>query len=446
MPSTVPAPANLSGAGFVPAGKGMLSSVDQDSAERKISAEEMKEQLESLVRDEVFRSSKRSIQFLRYVVEQTIEGCAHQIKERTVGIEVFGRDPSYDTNIDHVVRTAAIEVRKRLAIYYGQDQHRSELRMSLVPGSYIPVFTRPAGESDAKNGNDQTAISLTPLAIAAGPEAKADSAARSRRVRLIRFSAVAAAVGLVGAVIYLAARAPNAQELFWKPVLDSPGAVLIVVGDVPKGPPTLSAPPLDPAGSIPMVHKSTSTSLPFSDAVTLARVAGELRLHGKTVNIRREDVSSFSDLREGPVVLIGAFNNEWSLRLTGQRRYTLALDPTRHLIYIRDAKNPQDRQWSWATDQSPQNQGSVGGPPLEDHALISRIWNSETGHAMIFIGGLYTYGTEAAGEFLADPQRMRAMGATALLKDPHRNVQIVLGTKVTDGTAGPPRVLAVSDE
>ena len=97
------------------------------------SPEEIREQLDLLVRDEVFRSSKRSVQFLRYVVEQTLKGAADQIKERTVGIEVFGRDPSYDTNGDHIVRTAAIEVRKRLAIYYGQETHRSALRMNLVP-------------------------------------------------------------------------------------------------------------------------------------------------------------------------------------------------------------------------------------------------------------------------------------------------------------------------
>ena len=39
---------------------------------------------------------------------------------------------------------------------------------------------------------------------------------------------------------------------------------------------------------------------------------------------------------------------------------------------------------------------------MEDYALISRIWNSETGHVVIIIGGLYTYGTQAAGEFLTD--------------------------------------------
>jgi hypothetical protein len=145
-------------------------------------------------------------------------------------------------------------------------------------------------------------------------------------------------------------------------------------------------------------------------------------------------------------VLIGAFNNEWSLRLTRRLRYSLALDQEKHLIYIKDAKNPSDRAWSWATDQPTDHQGAAGGPPLQDYALISRIWNSDTGHAVIVIGGLYTYGTETAGEFLSDPQMMQAISKEAALQDAHGNVQIVLGTTVTDGTAGPPRVMAVSKE
>ena len=87
-------------------------------ATHELTAEMIRAQLELLVRDDVFRSSKRSVAFLKYVVEQTLNGSAEQIKERTIGVEVFGRDPSYDTNLDHIVRTAATELRKRLASYY----------------------------------------------------------------------------------------------------------------------------------------------------------------------------------------------------------------------------------------------------------------------------------------------------------------------------------------
>src|SRR5271154_637748 len=115
----------------------------EEGAGVELTAEMIRAQLDLMVRDEVFRSSKRSIAFLRYVVEQTLSGSADQIKERTIGVEVFSRHPSYDTNLDHIVRTAATELRKRLATYYVDEKHRSELRVGLTPGSYIPKFTLP---------------------------------------------------------------------------------------------------------------------------------------------------------------------------------------------------------------------------------------------------------------------------------------------------------------
>ncbi len=132
--------------------------------------------------------------------------------------------------------------------------------------------------------------------------------------------------------------------------------------------------------------------------------------------------------------------------MTRQLRYTLALDEQQHLIYIRYTANPAGRVWSWQTDKSAEHHGDVSGPPLQDYALISRIWNSQTGHVVIVIGGLYTYGTEAAGEFLADPQLFQAVAKAVPLGNPHSNLQIVLGTTITDGTPGPPKILAAWGE
>ncbi len=55
----------------------------------------------------------------------------------------------------------------------------------------------------------------------------------------------------------------------------------------------------------------------------------------------------------------------------------------------------------------------AGSPVFKDYALISRIRNSETGHVVVVIGGLYTYGTQAAGEFLTDPQWIQAIAKVA---------------------------------
>ena len=426
----------------------------QEIASFEVAPEAIREQLEILLQDPVFRSSKRSVQFLRYVVEQTLEGCADRIKERTIGIEVFGRDPSYDTNQDHIVRTAAIELRKRLAIYYGEDRHRSELRMSLVPGSYIPHFTLPSPtapsvEPEPANGHVHGSSAASPPAdeiTPSIPHASVATPAPARRKLRYALWATAGLAAMAVALGYNWLHHATAQDLFWKPVLETPGFVLLATGNVPDGPPTPSVAAGEQGVPLPIVHKTSSPTVPFADAVTMARVLGTLESRGKRVIIRQEGASSFSELRESPAVLIGAFNNEWSLRLTRRLRYSLALDPEKHLIYIKDAKDPSARAWTWATDQPTDHQGAAGGPPLQDYALISRIWNSDTGRAVVVIGGLYTYGTEAAGEFLTDPQMMQAISREGALHDPHRNLQIVLATTVTDGTAGPPRVLAVSTE
>ena len=412
----------------------------------ELSDEKIREQLDLLIQDSVFRSSKRSIEFLRYVVDQTLKGFAGQIKERTIGVEVFGRAPSYDTNVDHVVRTAAIELRKRLAIYYGEERHRSELRMSLFPGSYVPRFTLPTQpippDHDVLPSLPAPASSESVSPSLPKSMLTAVSSALSRRSV---FAGVALLVlAIVSAVAYGRLHARADPDIFWRPILDSPGSVLLAVGDVPNGPPIRSPLAGDQDASLPSLQSTSSPTVPFADMVTIAEVVGILKSHGKKVLIRRESASSFSDLREGPAILIGAFNNEWSLRLTNQLRYTLALDAERHLIYIKDKKDPRGRAWSWATDQPTVHKH--GGPALHDFALISRIWNSDTGHIVIVIGGLYTYATQSAGEFLTDPQLVQDVVKAAPLDSAHRNLQIVLGTTVTDDTPGPPRVLAVSVE
>src|SRR3984893_4112260 len=139
----------------------MIEACVEDGSTVEIGAGRVREQLDLLIHDIAFRSSKRSVAFLRYVVNQTLDGSADQLKERTIGVEVFEREPSYDTNLDHVVRPAATELRKRLAIYYGDEKHRSELRIAMVPGSYIPRFTQgQAAPAAAEPGNAAAPVAL----------------------------------------------------------------------------------------------------------------------------------------------------------------------------------------------------------------------------------------------------------------------------------------------
>jgi len=437
-------------------GHRMIETEIEFGATPELTADMIRAQLDLLVRDEVFRSSKRSVAFLKYVVEQTLNGLADQIKERTIGVDVFGRDLSYDTNLDHIVRTAATELRKKLATYYVDEKHRSELRMELVPGSYIPRFVLPGqarhaqadAESESETGENlletHSPQLVRPVPLVGFKNAHERTAPWWRRAYRGVAVALIAATAIILWFSWLHQASP--EDLFWMPVVETPGPVLVAVGDHPNGPPTL--PIMDGNGSplTPVPGLDSSQTVPFADTVTIARVVGALEARKKQVVIRMGHSSSFSDLRGGAVVLIGAFNNEWSLRLTRQLRYSLAMDPDRHLIYIRDAKNPNSLSWCWGTNQPREPVTGANSPKLQDFALISRIRDSETGHVVVVIGGLYTYGTEAAGEFLSDTELMREVVKQARRSGTGQNLQIVLGTTVTDGTPGPPRVLAVSSE
>src|ERR1700743_63284 len=107
----------------------------------------VREQLTPLLAHPLFTNSKRYPVLLAYTVEQALLGNAGELKERTIGVEAFGREPSYDVNLDPVVRTTAAEVRKRLIQYYYSPDHAGELIIELPVGSYAPSFREPAAHS-----------------------------------------------------------------------------------------------------------------------------------------------------------------------------------------------------------------------------------------------------------------------------------------------------------
>jgi hypothetical protein len=98
--------------------------------------------LEEVLCGEAFRGSHRSGQFLRYIVNRSVSGHCDELKERLIGVELFGRSPTYDTGEDAIVRVTASDVRRRLLQHYGRYGTASEFRIRLPLGSYIPEIAR----------------------------------------------------------------------------------------------------------------------------------------------------------------------------------------------------------------------------------------------------------------------------------------------------------------
>src|ERR1700760_152745 len=105
-------------------------------------------ELELILASPHFSNSKRYPALLRYIVEGTLAGKSDLLKERTLGVEVFDRPASYDTNSDTVVRYTAGEVRKRLSLYYHELDRKPLIQISLPAGSYIPEFLHGHDDHD----------------------------------------------------------------------------------------------------------------------------------------------------------------------------------------------------------------------------------------------------------------------------------------------------------
>src|SRR5258706_12819799 len=124
----------------------------QDSS-RSIPTASIRVALGRVLHSQGFGASRRSQDFLRYVVERTLDGQADTLKERTIGTDVFGRLSGYDPSDDATVRVKAGEVRKRLGLYYATEGHADEIRIEMPAGTYVPEFIRvesPAVPTESK--------------------------------------------------------------------------------------------------------------------------------------------------------------------------------------------------------------------------------------------------------------------------------------------------------
>lgn len=377
----------------------------------------VREQLERMLADPLFSHSKRYPSLLRYVVEQTLQGQAAQLKERTLGVEVFDRKPDYDTSLDPVVRTTAAEIRRRIAQYYQGPGRENEIRIDLRLGSYVPEFHMPAPAPRPVLIEGQPL-----LQVAAAP--KIASSTVTIKPRLLG--------GLVGTlfVVFLLLlwfkpwTTSTTLEKFWTPVAEGPHPVLLCVGRDLAG-----------ASTVTPISAPPSPLVPLPDVATLVRVAGVFQALHKDYRIQADSTTSFADLRNGPVVLIGSYNNDWTIRLTGLQRFKF--EQSGDIRWIADRQNPARKDWAVNL--------TTPIPELtEDYALISRLLDPTTDRMVVVVAGLRSYGTAAAGEFLTNSEYLAAIAKQAPKNWEHKNLQVVLTTKVISGNSGPPRVLATT--
>lgn len=400
------------------------------------------QELENILASPSFRNSGRSKQFLSYVIQHKLEGHDESLKERSIGADLFHRPADYATGDDPVVRVQAGEVRRRLEQYYHEFSKPSEVRIDLPVGTYVPEFHHISVELPVETVTQPFPITEP-----------------SRKWKVLAWTALAINLALVAVlvapVVQRKLARPSPLQQFWAPVFSTSQPVLVYI---PK--PILYRPsfslydkyakthpgtfqtqverfdqplPLDPDEKILWKDMLTfpDIGLVSGDVYAAFRITDALSRIGKPRQIRIGNESSFDELRNSPAVLIGAFSNRWTMEMTSDLRFVF--EERDGILWIHDRTSP-DKKWFCRL--------GLHREVVEDFGVVTRLVDSQTGHAVVSVAGITAPGTDAAAQFVSDPDYLLELARTAPRGWEKKNMQVVVQTSVIDAAASPPHVVA----
>ena len=376
-------------------------------------ADEIRRELEAVLDSSEFRGSHRGQMLLRYLVENALKGGIERLKERTIGVELFHREPSYDTGQDAIVRVAANDVRKRLTAHYQHSDpacYGSNVRISLAPGSYIPDFDTP-----------ETALSGPPEEERPLPPVAARRAGRWSRGR-IQWAVIAALAALCALLaiqdVTLRSTAAHPSPLAILPwsQIAAPGAAVTLVpadanfsfykslihSDQPL-PVYTSQRWLDEiANRVPSISDLNRMTLSsIADVSISARIGNVLRRGNSSISVRSGRMIQVDDFKSArPVILLGsAYANPWVALLNDHLNFRIEYDPA---LQKQVCRNTSPR-----SGESPTYVGTAHTPePGVAYATVSLVPNLSHDGFVLIIAGTNMEGTEGAGEFVTDLPRL----------------------------------------
>lgn len=418
----------------------------------------VKAELDAMLKAPIFAQSGRCKRFLSHIVLETLSGNAADLKERTIGINVFNRANDYETGDDSIVRVTANEVRKRLSQFYGESPAPHPIHIELPRGSYVPEFKihlsglekktsealHPASSPASETREPAPAVDLQQginLIQPGSPELAAKAATVNLAEPVVHRSRLAVwlALGIliVGALftIWRMNAATSAPDI-WSSFLNARVPVLVCIDTHDlhiKSP--VSA---DDQTFVNAVLYKQIISL--DDAAVLSTMTSILGKKGVTFRVAGAEQTSLTEFRRQPVILIGAIDNKWTLRLTQDLRYRIEVanppgsgavkEPIASII---DSQNPANA--SWRTDLS-----IPFSSWKSDYAIVARMDDSTTGVPVLIAAGLGNTGSTAASELISSDKMSDALAAERACRN-KRNFEAVVETQILDTKPGPPHVL-----
>jgi hypothetical protein len=223
---------------------------------------------------------------------------------------------------------------------------------------------------------------------------------------------------------YRAVHPQIALDDFWRPVLRDQRTILICTGSVVFA-------PNRPSGVLTAGKDIEDPWISMEGASAISHVSGLLQSAGVQTQLKSAGATPLTELREHSFILMGAFNNPWTLRLVEPLPIHFASEPGESIV---DRMQPQIR---WLRDPS------LPYSSADDYALVARYRDNTTDSWVVVLAGVGRNGTEAAAEFATSPHYMQLLGDRLGRDFSNRNIEAVLKVSVIDGRTGAPSIIAV---
>lgn len=430
---------------------------EESQIEGQDSSERIKEVLTSILRSPRFKDSLQLQNLLRYVVYEAIKGNEDALKERIIGMNVFGRRPDYDTTDDPIVRSRMGLLRKRLAQYYESDDGVHAVVQIVIPsGTYRPAFVFRPATKDPRTKAVLVETKTPSLSSAVSEIAPGDPQTRAALVRRIGLAAVipwapkwgrrfkifiaaSAVLLLLLGTWWLFLRTSQSElDLLWAPIVRSKQPIYVYTGTIPvfeeespfdeamspedrNSPVRVPEPPsVDAPGTGPSHVFSWGEGMLTGSVYADIRLAAFLSGRNRTPVMRSGANLPFMDLKGSPLILVGSFDNYWTRVMNENLPFYLDRG-----FGIREREGTHRRWFNpLKAEMTPRM--------MEDYALVFRIMNSKNGAPVLGVVGLSTCGTHAAADFVTDRVQMRALSGVPRGSLMNKNIELVLHTSLVN--------------
>jgi hypothetical protein len=426
----------------------------------------VRQNLQEVLASTAFRGSHRSAQFLKHIVEQSIAGNFESLKERSIGIELFGRVPSYDTGEDAIVRVTASDVRKRLLQHYGAHGTNAEARFVLPLGSYVPELRRdfhgPENLDRPAVGVSEPVVTIAPQEVVASPQIVPLLQPITKPRRVMKWAAFGILlVGLNVSVWGLFWRHSLAKGtepvaiLPWSTLFRNANSIKVVTSDpnIEKIE-RLSGEPIslsdyanqqyipNPGALSPEIVRFCRDFLrgdlaPAVDTGVVARLAALAQTGASRIEVQgARDIRLSEVYTDDNFIFLGSpRSNRWASLFNNQLDFRFELDAGQEII-----RNIHPR-----SDEKSVYVPTAGGYATgQSFATISFLPNpGQNGHILL-LAGANGEGTTAAGELITNRQRLSTELQNCGVRPtgPVKYFQLLLGLNTMAGSPSNVKVIA----